>query len=275
MALRLATLNLAFVDHNDGPDADPARPRFPTWDERRARIVQALTDLAPDVLCLQEAIVWEASAMAPHWVAWLAARAGQGPLAERFDQVSDLADRLPDDYRAIGVPLPISVFRDEEMAGLGWGTVVFSRLPVRSHHRITLPHEAGDMTRRLPLFVEVEVDGAPLWVVSVHCDPLARHIDALCDAVAALPPSVPVALLGDFNLDDRHALYRRLVAATPCDCRVATTPQVRWRDDAPMAAAATIDHCLVRDPTRTPAAFQHINDYPYSDVHWLQVVDLA
>ena len=50
---------------------------------------------------------------------------------------------------------------------------------------------------------------------------------------------------------------------------------MRWRDDAPLAAAATIDHCLVRDATRAPVAFQHINDYPYSDVHWLQVVDLA
>jgi len=273
--LRLATLNLAFVDHNAGQAADPARPLFPCWEERREQIGRVLAELVPDVLCLQEAISWRASAMAPNWVAWLEERSGQQPLPERFDQVADLARLLPGGYQVVGPPLPMSVFHDEEMAGLGWGTVVFSRLPVRSHHRITLPHEAGDMTRRLPLFVEVEVDGAPLWVVSVHCDPLARHIDALCDAVAALPPTAAVALLGDFNLDDRHALYRRLVAAALRDCRRATTPQVRWRGDAPKAAATTIDHCLVRDPSRAPVAFQHINDYPYSDLHWLQVVDLA
>jgi endonuclease/exonuclease/phosphatase family metal-dependent hydrolase len=273
--LRLATLNLAFVDHNSGQTADPARPLFPSWEERREHIGQVLGELRPDVLCLQEAIAWRASAMAPNWVAWLEQRSGRQPLAERFDQVADLARLLPGGYQVVGPPLPASVFHDEEMTGLGWGTVIFSRLPVRSHHRITLPHEAGDMTRRVPLFVEVEADGAPLWVASVHCDPLTRHIDALCNEVAALPANAPVALLGDFNLDDRHALYERLTATALRDCRLATTPRVRWRDDAPVAADATIDHCLVRDPIRTPVAFHHINDYPYSDVHWLQVVDLA
>ncbi|HEX9593796.1 MAG TPA: endonuclease/exonuclease/phosphatase family protein [bacterium] len=270
--LRLATLNLAFVDHNAGPEANPARPLFPLWAERRERIGDILTELAPDVVCLQEAITWQASAMAPHWVQWLEERSGQRPLPTRFDQVADLARRLPKGYRAIGRPLPVSVFRDEEMAGVGWGTVIFSRLSVRAHYRIVLPHDRGDLTRRVPLFVEVEADGGPLWVASVHCDPLTRHVDALCDAVAEHPGAV--ALLGDFNLDDRHPLYPRLIAAGLSDCRTATTPQVRWRADAPAAAETAIDHCLMRHPTRSPIAFHHINDYPYSDIHWLQVVDL-
>jgi endonuclease/exonuclease/phosphatase family metal-dependent hydrolase len=274
MMLRLATLNLAFVDHNDGPAADPERPVFPCWEERRERIGRVLAELTPDVLCLQEAIAWRASAMAPHWVRWLEERSGQRPLAERFDQVADLARLLPGGYQVVGPPLPVSVFRDEEMNGLGWGTVIFSRLPVRDHQRIVLPHDRGDLTRRVPLFVQVEANDGPLWVASVHCDPLTRHVDALCDAVADLAATAPVALLGDFNLDDRSPLYPRLIAAGLRDCRTATTPQVRWRADAPAPAETTIDHCLVRHPTRTPTAFHHINDYPYSDIHWLQVVDL-
>jgi endonuclease/exonuclease/phosphatase family metal-dependent hydrolase len=272
--LRLATLNLAFVDHNDGPAADPTRPRFPCWEERRERIARVLTELMPDILCLQEVISWRVSAMAPHWVAWLEQRSGQRPLPERFDQVADLSRFLPGGYQVVGPPLPVSVFRDEEMAGLGWGTVIFTRLPVRAHHRIVLPHDRGDMTRRVPLFAQVAADDGPLWVASVHCDPFTRHVDALCHAVAELPADSPVALLGDFNLDAHSPLYPRLIAAGMRDCRAATTPQVRWRSDAPAAAATTIDHCLVRHPTRTPVAFHHINDYPYSDIHWLQVADL-
>ncbi|MGD2063616.1 MAG: endonuclease/exonuclease/phosphatase family protein [Nitrospirota bacterium] len=272
--LRLATLNLAFVDHNVGPAANPARPRFPSWEERRVQIGRVLSELLPDVLCLQEAISWQASVMAPHWVTWLEERSGQSPLPERFDQVADLSRLLPGGYQVVGPPLPVSVFRDEEMAGLGWGTVIFSRLPVRDHYRVVLPHDRGDMTRRVPLFAQIEADDGPLWVASVHCDPLTRHVDALCDAVTKLPETTPVALLGDFNLDDRSPLYPRLIATGLSDCRAATTPEVRWRADAPAAVETTIDHCLVRHPTRTPVVFHHINDYPYSDIHWLQAVDL-
>jgi len=274
MPLRLATLNLAFVDHNDGDAADGDRPRFPTWEERRERIVAILDELAPDVVCLQEVVRWEAAAMAPVWRDWLAERVGRQPLAPRYDQLTDLAGRLPD-YTVVGEPLPASCYQDEEMAGLQWGTVVLSRLPVRSSHRLTLPQEGGDLTRRIPLFVELEVAGAPFWVASIHCDPLPRHIDALCVAVAEIPEEVGVALLGDFNLDDRHPLYRRLVRCGLTDCRTATTPQLRWRDDAPCAGESTIDHCLVRSAGHPPTAFLHVNDYPYSDHHWLQVVDLA
>ncbi len=274
MPLRLATLNLAFVDHNDGDGADADRPCFPPWEERRERIVAVLDELAPDVLCLQEVVQWEAAAMATTWRDWLAERVGRPTLPPRYDQLADLAGRLPD-YTVVGEPLPTSCYQDEEMAGLQWGTVVLSRLPVRSSHRLTLPQEAGDLTRRVPLFVELEVADGPFWVASVHCDPLPRHITALCDAVAEVPEESGVALLGDFNLDDRHPLYRRLLACDLIDCRTATTPQLRWRDNAPLAAASTIDHCLVRSPAPPPTAFLHVNDYPYSDHHWLQVVDLA
>lgn len=274
MSLRLTTLNLAFVDHNDGTSADPGRPRFPAWERRRGRIVAALAELAPEVVCLQEVVRWEAAAMAPAWCDWLAERVGGPTLAPRYDQLADLAGRLPG-YTVVGEPLPPSCYQDEEMAGLQWGTVVLSRLPVRSSHRLILPQEGGDLTRRMPLFVELEVAGSPFWVASVHCDPLARHIEALCAALAALPAAAGVALLGDFNLDDRHPLYRRLMTCGLTDCRTATTPTVRWRDDAPCATEATIDHCLVRSPDHPPTAFWHVNDYPYSDCHWLQVVDLA
>jgi len=274
MPLRLATLNLAFVDHNDGDTADGDRPRFPPWEQRQERIVAVLDELVPDAVCLQEVVRWEAAAMAPAWRDWLAARVGAPSLPSRYDQLADLAGRLPD-YAVVGEPLPASCYQNEEMAGLQWGTVVLSRLPVRSNHRLILPQEGGDLTRRIPLFVELEVAGTPFWVASVHCDPLGRHIDALCGEVAALAGAAGVALLGDFNLDDRHPLHRRLMECGLTDCRTATTPQLRWRDDAPCAAESTIDHCLVRSATHPPTAFLHVNDYPYSDHHWLQVVDLA
>ncbi|NCO58527.1 MAG: hypothetical protein GW783_00255 [Deltaproteobacteria bacterium] len=274
MALRLATLNLAFVDQNDGDAADRDRPRFPAWEKRRGRIVAALTELAPDVVCLQEVVRWEATAMAPAWRAWLAERLARPSLAVRYDQLADLAGRLPG-YTVVGEPLPVSCYQDEEMEGFQWGTALLSRLPVRTSHRLTLPQLCGDLTRRIPLFVELEVAGESFWVASVHCDPLPRHIDALCRAVAALPAAAGVALLGDFNLDDRHPLYRCLVECGLTDCRTATTPTVRWRANAPCAAAETIDHCLVRSAAHPPTAFLHLNDYPYSDTHWLQVADLA
>ncbi len=274
MPLRLATLNLAFVDHNDGEGAEADRPRFPPWEARRERIVATLDDLAPEVICLQEVVRWEAAAMAPAWRDWLAARVGTTPLAARYDQLADLAGRLPG-YTVVGEPLPPSRYQDEEMEGLRWGTVVLSRLPVRSSHRLTLPQEAGDLTRRIPLFVELEVAGASFWVASVHCDPLERHIEALCAEVAVIPEAVGVALLGDFNLDERHPLYRRLLECGLTDCRTATTPTLRWRDDAPGRVESTIDHCLLRSPHLRPTAFWHINDYPYSDHHWLQVVELG
>jgi len=274
MPLRLATLNLAFVDHNDGDAADVDRPRFPPWEQRRERIVAVLDELAPDVVCLQEVVRWEAAAMATVWRDWLAERVGCLTLAPRYDQLADLAGRLPD-YTVVGEPLPASCYQDEEMAGLQWGTVVLSRLPVRSSHRLTLPQEGGDLTRRVPLFVELEVAGESFWVASVHCDPLPRHIEALCAAVAETATAAGVALLGDFNLDDRHPLYRRLVGCGLTDCRTATIPTVSWRDDAPAAVESTIDHCFVRSGDHPPTAFLHVNDYPYSDHHWLQVADLA
>ncbi|RMF82990.1 MAG: hypothetical protein D6739_07890 [Nitrospirae bacterium] len=273
MALRLATLNLAFVDHNEGPGADPERPAFPAWEARRERIVAAIAELAPEVVCLQEAVRWEAAAMAPRWRAWLAERLG-APLPERYDQVADLAARLPE-YTVAGEPLPPSCYRDEEMAGFYWGTVVLSRLPVRRARRLTLPQSPGDLTRRIPLFVEVEAEGEGFWVASVHCDPLERHIEALCREVRAIPERLGVALLGDFNLDDRHPLYRRLLDCGLTDCRTATEPALRWRPGAPCAPERTIDHCLLRHDHYRPAAFLHVNDYPYSDHHWLQVVDLV
>lgn len=274
MPLRLATLNLAFVDHNEGDTADTDRPRFPPWEQRQERIVAVLDELVPDVICLQEVVKWEAAVMANCWRDWLAERIGTPSLPFRYDQLTDLSGRLPD-YAVIGEPLPTSWYQNEEMAGLQWGTVVLSRLPVRSSHRLTLPWAEKDLTRRVPLFVELEVGGDTFWVASVHCDPLLRHIDALCAAVEEIAPAAGVALLGDFNLDDRHPLYRRLLDCGLTDCRTATTPRRRWRDDAPAAAGATIDHCFVRSEAHPPTAFLHVNDYPYSDHHWLQVADLA
>lgn len=103
-----------------------------------------------------------------------------------------------------------------------FGVAILSRWPITAHRKILLPdHSYFDAARKAAMSAVVEIDGAPVQVVSVHLQSgmLARGYSAqlqsllgcvtrdVCEgqptALTALPPKRALVIGGDFNTWNR------------------------------------------------------------------------
>ncbi|MDG2112435.1 MAG: endonuclease/exonuclease/phosphatase family protein, partial [Actinomycetota bacterium] len=150
--------------------------RFGPWEQRQAAIVDVLTDLDPDVVCLQE--VWSEEGGA--------------------DQVQQLADAL--ELHAVRTP-------EHFYNGVSFGNAILSRHPISAHESHRLPPLEGP-GRRYALAAEIEGPAGRLPVISTHLDHRFDHsavrqeqIDAVLHVAAGMQDTEnhPVGLAGDLN----------------------------------------------------------------------------
>ena len=152
--------------------------RFGPWEERLAAIVEAVAALDPDIACLQE--VWVDEATGSSSAAHIAERLGG------FDHV--VSSRVV-------------------LEGAAFGNAVVSRWPVTSSAVLDLPAPATSEELRTCLRADVEVPGGPVQVFSTHLNwrfdeshIRQDQVRAICAFVAGSPDrSFPPVLCGDFN----------------------------------------------------------------------------
>jgi endonuclease/exonuclease/phosphatase family metal-dependent hydrolase len=197
----------------------------PEWDRRRHEIVSWLTELEPDVICLQE--TWEdlRTANTGGWV----------------------VDELPGSWhwRFGGAAFAPALWPDPEMR---FGSTIASRWPIDavSYHRLPLAPEASGFVENIPWEL-LHVETAGLDVFSTHLaaaptDALHRvqQVLAIDEIVRAargtkdeLVPrerrsAMPPILCGDFNAEPDSDEIRFLCSLTSLEGRVAFW-QDAWR----------------------------------------------
>ena len=208
--LRVAQLNIGSVYEAE-------------WARRRHEIVAWLDELAPDVVCMEEA--WE-SATVPNTAGWL-------------------AEHAVGDWHWVfgGAPMQLPGADPSNR----WGLAVLSRRPIDEHRRFDLPL-AGDggpapgpigllhaRTDDLDVFA-AHLSAAPIDALHRQAQVLAidEHVRAVRGDRDAQPdfatrrPSVPAILCGDFNAEPDSDEIRFLCGLTSLEGRV-TFWQDAWR----------------------------------------------
>jgi len=218
--------------HRPAPTDAPSRPlRMMTYnvhgclgmDGRRSteRIARVIAQYDPDIVVLQELDVGR-------------------DRSEKRDQAEEIAHELRMDFHFA----PSLKLAEGE-----YGNAVLSRLPMRLVRNAALPQSNG-FERRGALWVEVEVDGARLQVVTAHLDLRAKarlaQMEALLgpDWIGAAPS--PVVLAGDFNAGPRSKTFRTATSRLR-DAQEAAQghrPRATWFGRYPLAR---IDHVFVDD----------------------------
>jgi endonuclease/exonuclease/phosphatase family metal-dependent hydrolase len=206
--------------------------RFGPWQERQKAILAVLRELRPDVVGLQE--VWEKDgadgAGGENLAGWLAGELGMhwawGPYSD--------AERW---RRRIGDP------------GVGIGTAVLSRWPVRERDAIGLPAGEGGSARGA-LYALLDAPGAPVPFFTAHLSSATDASAVRCRQVTALAEFVarhrgrgahPPVITGDFNAwpdSDEIRLFGgcRTAPAVPGQCFLDV-----WEYAEPGAPSATWD----------------------------------
>ncbi|MBS0360912.1 MAG: endonuclease/exonuclease/phosphatase family protein [Proteobacteria bacterium] len=199
-----------------------------------ARIVDVLASLEPDIVALQELDVGRR-------------RTGHVDQAHEIAQGLDMACHF---NAALTV--------EEER----YGDAILTCLPEKLVKKGALP--GYDRIRRLEprgaLWVEVEVDGAPLQVINAHLGlvPREQQIQAACLAGPAWlqhPACTgPTILLGDFNATATSVVYRTLVQRLAPARRLAgrQTPTATFPSPLPVLR---IDHVFVSPQVRVLEVF--------------------
>jgi endonuclease/exonuclease/phosphatase family metal-dependent hydrolase len=194
-----------------------------------ARIVGVLANLEPDIVALQELDVGRR-------------RTGGVDQAHEIAQGLDMACHF---NAALTV--------EEER----YGDAILTCFPERLVKKGALPGYARirALEPRGALWVEVEVDGAPLQVINTHLGlvPREQQIQAACLAGEAWLQSPgcqgPTILLGDFNATATSVAYRTLVQRLGPARRLAArqTPTATFPSPLPVLR---IDHVFVSPQVR-------------------------
>jgi endonuclease/exonuclease/phosphatase family metal-dependent hydrolase len=164
--------------------------------ERRMQIVAAgLTELAPDVVALQE--VREVPGKLENQAATLAQRCG---------------------YRHVFAPAVV-------FGGGHEGLAILARTPIVAQASIELPH-ATDSERRILLSAQIETAAGPIWVHTTHLNYRLHHgrerqdqVMAVDREVAARAGDLPQIVMGDFNARPESDEIRWLRGLTNLDGR--------------------------------------------------------
>lgn len=202
---------------------------------RLERVLEVIAREEPDVVCLQE--------------------------VDRHVRRSRFDDQPRTLARALGQEHLLYQMNVHLKTG-GYGNLILSRLPFRSHHQISLR-----MNRRKPRgaqIVVVETAGGPLQVVNWHLGLAERErvwqVEKLLRHRLFREAShLPAILTGDTN-DWRNMLGSRVLAAA--GFRQATEPVPRFRSFPAWLAMGSLDKAFCRGNlrvkhsriVRTPAA---------------------
>lgn len=198
------------------------------------RIVDVLAQLEPDIVALQELDVGRR-------------RTGHVDQAHEIAQGLDMACHF---NAALTV--------EEER----YGDAILTCFPEKLVKKGALP--GYDRLRRLEprgaLWVEVEVDGAPLQVINTHLGlvPREQQLQAACLAGPAWLQNPacqgPAILLGDFNATATSVVYRTLVQRLAPARRLAKTQTPTATFPSPLPVLR-IDHLFVSPQVRVMEVF--------------------
>ena len=152
--------------------------RFGPWEDRLPAILAAVDALAPDIACLQEVWIEEASG-----------RSSAGLAADRLGGFHHVTS---------------SRFTTD---GVSFGNAVVSRWPIAGHEVLDLPATATSEELRTCLRADIETPAGPVQVFSTHLNwrfdeshVRQEQVRAICSFVASSPPrDYPPVLCGDFN----------------------------------------------------------------------------
>jgi endonuclease/exonuclease/phosphatase family metal-dependent hydrolase len=194
---------------------------------RFERVLAVIASLEPDLVCLQEV---DRHVRRSHY----------------HDQPSLLARHL----KATALLYQLNVPQGEG----GYGNLVLSRWPFRSHHQISL--RLGRRKPRGAQLVVVDTPEGPLHLVNWHLG-LAekeRHWQAgrlLAHPLFQESAHLPTLIAGDYN-DWRNTLGRQSFAAH--DFRQVTAPIGRYRSFPAFLAVASLDKVFYRGPIEVERA---------------------
>jgi endonuclease/exonuclease/phosphatase family metal-dependent hydrolase len=191
-ALRFLTLNVLHGGPMSSWTRDDAH-----LETRLDLVSQALVELAPDVIALQEA-------------SWS---------SQRGDVASRLAGRLGMNH--VYEPASMRLF------GIGWfnraaagfldfseGPAILSRFPIVRSEVHRLPRCGKRLDPRVLLFAELATPAGPLRVISTHISGHSCHAEAVAELVRGYQADAPGVLMGDFNAVESSAAITTLVAGT-------------------------------------------------------------
>jgi endonuclease/exonuclease/phosphatase family metal-dependent hydrolase len=239
--MRLLTINLLHGGFLPGWREDRHRTAA-----RMALLADALADLDPDVVAIQEALVARAGAVADR----LAARLG---FAMRFAAANPsivpppLSDRVPPALRS-RIDAAIRAALDFQE-----GLAVLSRLPIRAHAVHELPRPRFALENRIALRCRIATAGGDVDVWSAHLTRAGgghgRQTAALAQLVLRESRGVPAFVLGDFNAEAGAPALRVFDDAGFVDAVRLAPPDgpalTAWqRVDAPAATVSRrVDFC--------------------------------
>ena len=152
--------------------------RHGPWEDRLPAIVSAVAALEPDIACLQEVWVDEASG-------------------------DSLADRVAEELGGYSVVGSSRIAID----GASFGNAVVSRWPITGSDVLDLPAPAASEELRTCLRADVATPGGEVQVFTTHLNwrfdeshVRQEQVRAICRFVAGSPPrTYPPVLCGDFN----------------------------------------------------------------------------
>ena len=186
-----------------------------------ARIARVIARQDPDVVALQEVDVCR-------------------PRTGRVDQAREIARALEMDFH---------FHPSLELAEERYGNAILSRLPMRLVKAARLPGPAGHEPRGV-LWVEVDVDGTKVQVISTHLGLSAGErydqvAELLSDRFLGHPDCAgPVVVCGDFNLLPWTRTYRNLRGRLT-DAQVGFARHRPVRSWPSMAPLARLDHVFL------------------------------
>jgi endonuclease/exonuclease/phosphatase family metal-dependent hydrolase len=260
-------------------------PFPPAWWERvdgdrLERIRQAIADLHPDIVALQEVPLMTVNGIVTDMTGDLGRRLG---MESRYAAVHHVTASDRESSRAIGA--------------YTWGNAVLSRRPIVAAHTEALPIPADDdlvepdrsdhelagaryrdvepgmREARCALVCRIDGEGGPVNVISTHLsymgtDQRRRQAEALTTIAAALDG--PLVLLGDLNAPI-HASELAPLRGPLVDAFLALgIPPV---DERRLSCGdVAIDHVLVRDLTATSCRV--VTEAGDASDHWPVAADL-
>jgi endonuclease/exonuclease/phosphatase family metal-dependent hydrolase len=188
-ALRFLTLNVLHGGPMSSWTRDDAH-----LETRLDLVSQALLDLAPDVIALQEA-------------SWS---------SQRGEVASRLAGRLGMNYVYAPATMrlfDIDWFNRAAAAFLDFseGPAVLSRFPIVRWEVHKLPRCGKRLDSRVLLFTELATPAGPLRVISTHISGHSCHAEAVAELVRSYQGDFPSVLMGDFNAIESSPAIAALV----------------------------------------------------------------
>jgi endonuclease/exonuclease/phosphatase family metal-dependent hydrolase len=232
---------------------------------RPTRVLEHVASLNADVLILPE--LWRAES-GEDFVATLKTRLGMDglfvPLASgqrvttgsggrtwqpRLAHLSGERGLFFDEHRTLSKGQRIRRATAEGIEHGEWGLGLLTRLPIREIHVESLGRLPREKVKRALIVATLEDEGRPFYALAVHGAHLShgsyRQYRRVSDIVAALDPSLPILLGGDFN--SWRPLLRVLLPGWHSLVNARTWPA--------RTPHSQIDHLLVRGPWESLGGF--------------------